>query len=103
MPRKGWNMLFDDPIELPNGKIARTLGDARAYALKLPTSEYMVHPEWARAMKALMQAAEGQTLIAIARIGMMKAINRADEPRWGPGKRVVKDRPWGRRKLARDR
>jgi len=54
-------------------------------------------------MKALMQAAEGQTLIAIARIGMMKAINRADEPRWGPGKRVVKDRPWGRRKLARDR
>jgi hypothetical protein len=103
MPRKGWNMLFDDPIELPNGKMLRTLGDARAYVLKLPKSEYMVHPEWAKAMRALIDAAEGRSFLMLAHIGMMKAINRADEPRWGPGKRVMKDRPWGRRKLARDR
>lgn len=102
MSRPKWSLPFDEPIELPNGKMARTLRQAADYVMGLPKTEHS-HPKWQHAIHALILAAEGRTLMMIARIGMMQAINRADEPRWGPGKRVTKDRPWGKLKLARDR
>lgn len=102
MPRPKWSLPFDEPIELPNGKTARTLRQAADYVMGLPEAEHS-HPKWQHAISGLILAAEGKTLMMIARIGMMRALNRAEEPRWGPGKRVMKDRPWGKRKLARDR
>jgi hypothetical protein len=97
-----WDAPFDEPIELPNGKKARTLREAGQYITKLPKSEHE-HPEWQTAMLVLIEAAEKRGPISFARMGMMQAILRDEEPRFGPGKRVAKEPHWGRRKLARDR
>jgi hypothetical protein len=67
--------------------------------MKLSKAEHMA-PEWQNAMEALILVAElgGQTMVA--RIGVMRALNRHVVREFSPDR---KDTHWGKRKLARDR
>jgi hypothetical protein len=76
-----------------------TLKDAARYIQKLPKAEQQIE-EWQTAVEVLILVAEsngGPTMMA--RIGVMRALNRHVE-------RVFtsrKEKRWGRRKLARNR
>jgi hypothetical protein len=99
MPDKGWQRPFDDPIPLPRGHQLVTLRDAALYITKLPKAEHDA-PEWQAAMEALLLVAEHGGPTMLARIGVMRALNRHVERVFNPDR---KDHHWGRRKLARDR
>jgi hypothetical protein len=95
--KTGWQREFDDPIPLPNGKPLVTLRDAADYITSLPKKESGL-PEWQAAIEALMLVARsGPTMMA--RIGVMKALNRHVERVFNPDR---KDTHWGKRKLKRD-
>lgn len=96
-----WDRPFDDPVQLPNGKIALTLKDASAYIIKLPADQHR-HPKWQTAMRVLIQAAEERGPIMHAHVGMMQAIQKDLGPKFEPGKRVTPATRWVQRKLARD-
>jgi hypothetical protein len=92
--KTGWQREFDDPIPLPNGKPLVTLRDAADYITSLPKKESGL-PEWQAAIEALMLVARsGPTMMA--RIGVMKALNRHVERVFNPDR---KDTHWGKRKL----
>jgi hypothetical protein len=70
------------------------------YIQKLPKAEQQIE-EWQTAVEVLILVAEsngGPTMLA--RIGVMRALNRHVERLFDPSR---KDKHWGRRKLARDR
>jgi hypothetical protein len=71
------SVLFDDPIDLPDGDKLITLGDAATYITNLPKAEQKAQ-EW-RAARCLVAAAEGQdySLMHI-RIGILRALNRRE-------------------------
>jgi hypothetical protein len=46
---------LDDPIELPDGRIFNTIGEAAEYALELPSGIGSISP-WQRAADALRHA-----------------------------------------------
>ena len=95
--KTGWQREFGDPIPLPNGKPLVTLRDAAVYITSLPKKESGL-PEWQAAIEALMLVARsGPTMMA--RIGVMKALNRHVERVFNPDR---KDTHWGKRKLKRD-
>jgi len=63
-----------DPIILPDGRKLRTLKDAADYITKLPEKESDL-PEWQTAIEVLMLCSRrGDPMLA--RIGVMKALNR---------------------------
>lgn len=95
----GWQTEFTDPIPLPKGKPLVTLRDAALYITKLPKAEHNA-PEWQTAMQALLLIAEHGGPTMLARIGVMRALNRHVERVFNPNR---KDHHWRRRKLARDR
>ena len=94
-----WKRRFDDPIVLPDGHRLVTLQDAGTYITKLPKAEHDTE-EWQAAMECLILVAEKNGPTMMARIGMMRALNRHVERMFDPDR---KDPHWGRRKLARDR
>jgi hypothetical protein len=97
MADKGWQREFEDPIILPNGKKLVSLRDAADYITSLPKKESDL-PEWQTAIEVLMLVARsGPTMMA--RIGVMKALNRHVERVFNP---EHKDTHWGKRKLKRD-
>jgi len=87
--KRGWNRPFDDPVPLPDGRQLVTLQDAGNYITKLPKSEHAA-PEWQAAMKALMLVSQGGPTM-LARIGVMKALNRNVERVFNPDR---KDPHW---------
>jgi hypothetical protein len=97
-PDKGWSRAFDDPIPLPRGRQLVTLKDAGNYITKPPKAEHSA-PEWQTAMQALILVAESGGPTMLARIGVMRALNRHVERVFN---RSRKDPHWGKRKLARD-
>jgi hypothetical protein len=66
---------FEDPIPLPDGRRLLTLRDAASYITKLPKAEHSA-PEWQAAMEALILVAETGGPTMLARIGVMRALNR---------------------------
>jgi hypothetical protein len=98
MPDKGWSRAFDDPIPLPRGRQLVTLKDAGNYITKLPKAEHEA-PEWQAAMQALILVATRGGPTMLARIGVMRALNRNVDRVFNPGR---KDPHWGKRKLKRD-
>ena len=81
---------------MPNGRKLLTLKDAADYITKLPKKESDL-PEWQAAIEAVMLVARsGPTMMA--RIAVMKALNRRVERVFNPDR---KDH-WGKRKLKRD-
>jgi hypothetical protein len=97
--RSVWDRQFDEPIPLPKGKPLATLRDAALYITKPPKAEHDA-PEWQAAMEALLLVAEHNGPTMLARIGVMRALNRHVETVFeSSGKKTH----WGKRKLARDR
>jgi hypothetical protein len=94
-----WRRSFDDPIPLPRGRQLVTLEAAGNYITKLPKAEHET-PEWQAAMQGLLLVATSGGLTMLARIDVMRAINRHVD------RVFISDRKphhWGKRKLARDR
>jgi hypothetical protein len=93
-----WSTPFDDPIPLPRGRQLVTLEDAGNFITKLPKAEHAA-PEWQAAMEALILVAMRGGPTMLARIGVMKALNRHVERVFNPDR---KETHWGKRKLKRD-
>jgi hypothetical protein len=94
----GWNRQFEDPIPLPRGRQLVTLEDAGRYITKLPQAEHDAE-EWQAAMEALILVAEKNGPTMLARIGIMRALNRHVVREFDPKQ---KEPHRGRRKLKRD-
>jgi hypothetical protein len=95
---RGWKRAFDDPIPLPRGRQLVTQEDAGTYITKLPKAEHSA-PEWQDAMEALILVATRGGPTMLARIGVMRALNRHVVREFNPDR---KDTHWGKRKLKRD-
>ena len=74
-----------------------TLRDAADYITSLPKKESDL-PEWQTAIAVLMLVSQGGPTM-MARIGVMKTLNRDVEQAFNPER---KDTHWGKRKLKRD-
>jgi hypothetical protein len=98
MAARGWKRKFEDPIPLPDGRKLITLRDAAIFITSLPKTE-AVHPEWQAAIEALMLVAERNGPTMLARIGVMRALNRGHVREFNTSR---KDPHWGRRKLKRN-
>jgi hypothetical protein len=97
MADQGCQRKFEDPIPLPDGRMLVTLLDAGEYITTLPKAEQQLD-EWQTAIEVLMLVSRsGPTMMA--RIGVMKALNRHVERVFNPDR---KDTHWGKRKLKRD-
>ena len=94
-----WSRRFDDPIPLPRGRQLVTLKDAANYIQKLPKAEQHLE-EWQAAVEALLLVVELNGPTMMARIGVLRALNRHVERVFDPSR---KEKHWGRKKLARDR
>src|SRR6267142_6805900 len=70
-----WSRAFDDPIPLPRGRQLVTLEDAANYIQKLPKAEQDLE-EWQAAVEALLLVVEFDGPTMMARIGVMRALNR---------------------------
>jgi hypothetical protein len=62
---QGWGRDFEEPIELPKGRMLRTLRDAGNYITRLPKAVHSA-AEWQAAMEALILVATlgGPTMFA---------------------------------------
>ena len=72
--------------------------DAANHIRELPKAEHSA-PEWQAAMEALILVAETGGPTMLARIGVMRALNRHVERVFNPER---KETHWGKRKLKRD-
>ena len=95
---QGWKRPFDDPIPLPRGRQLVTLKDAAEFIQKLPKAEQDLE-EWQAAVEALLLVVELNGPTMMARIGMLRALNRHVERVFNSDR---KDTHWGKRKLKRD-
>ena len=93
-----WSRAFDDPIPLPRGRQLVTLKDAANYIQKLPNAEQDLE-EWQAAVEALLLVVELNGPTMMARIGIMRALNRGHVREFDTTR---KDHHWGKRKLKRD-
>ena len=93
-----WSRRFDEPIPLPGGRQFVTLKDAANYIQKLPQAE-QDFDEWQAAVEALLLVVELNGPTMMARIGVMRALNRHVEREFDPSR---KETHWGKRKLKRD-
>jgi hypothetical protein len=85
--RPDWSREFDKPIPLPRGRMLLTLKDAGTYITKLPKAEHEA-PEWQTAMELLMLVARLNGPTMMARIGVMKALNRRVERVFNPDRKT---------------
>jgi hypothetical protein len=69
----GWDQPFSDPIALPQGDELNRLRDAGAYIVRLPNSIYRTEP-WRVAIHLLIQAAEYDVPVELARIAVVQAL-----------------------------
>jgi hypothetical protein len=70
-----WFKRFFDPIILPDGRKLLTLRDAAEYITALPKAEHEA-ADWQVAMEVLLLVAEHNGPEMMARIGVLKALNR---------------------------
>ena len=70
-----WFKRFVDPIVLPDGRKLLTLRDAAEYITALPSAEHDA-ADWQIAMETLLLVAERDGPEILARIAVMKALNR---------------------------
>jgi hypothetical protein len=92
MAEMNWSRRFEDPIELPDGRIINTIGEAAEYALELP-SKIGSTPPWQRAADALHKAAEhGGPFVFMARISFYLAIHGDAPPPIGNPRPTKADR-----------
>ena len=82
---------------MPDGRKLITLNDAADYVMRLSKKASDL-PEWQTAIEVLMLCSRGGDAM-LARIGIMKALNRHVERVFNPDR---KETNWGKRKLKRD-
>ena len=70
-----WFKRFYDPIVLPDGRKLLTLRDAAEYITALPKAQHDA-ADWQVAMETLLLVAERDGPEMLARIAVMKALNR---------------------------
>ena len=70
-----WSRAFDDRIPLPRSRQLVTLKDAANYIQRLPKAEQDFE-EWQAAVEALLLVVELNGPTMMARIGIMRALNR---------------------------
>jgi hypothetical protein len=70
-----WFKRFYDPIILPDGRKLLTLRDAAEYITALPKTEHDA-ADWQVAMETLLLVAERNGPEMLARIAVMRALNR---------------------------
>ena len=70
-----WSKRFVDPIILPDGRKLLTLRDAAEYITALPKADHDA-ADWQIAMETLLLVAERDGPEMLARIAVMKALNR---------------------------
>jgi hypothetical protein len=70
-----WFKRFVDPIVLPDGRELLTLRDAAEYITALPKAQHDA-ADWQVAMEVLLLVAERNGPEMLARIAVMKALNR---------------------------
>jgi hypothetical protein len=70
-----WFKRFIDPIILPDGRKLLTLRDAAEYITALPKAEHDA-ADWQVAMETLLLVAERNGPKMLARIAVMRALNR---------------------------
>lgn len=73
-----WSRRFDDPIPLPKGRQLVTLRDAARYILRLPKAERNA-PRWQTAAELLILIGENGGDPMMARIAMMRALDRGEK------------------------
>ena len=73
-----WSRPFDDPISLPRGRHLVTLKHAAEYTHKLPKTGQLLD-EWQAAVEALLLVVELNSRTMMARIGVLRALNRQVE------------------------
>jgi hypothetical protein len=95
----GWSRKFDEPITLADGRRLVTLHDAATYITALPEAEESSATEGQAAIEAQILVVELGGPTMMARIGVMRALNRHVERVFDPGR---KSHHWGKRKLKRD-
>ena len=76
-----------------------TLRHAADHIMKLPKAEQELD-EWQAAVEAILLVVELNGSTMVARIGVMRALNRGYVPEFNSSR---KDTHWERQKLARDR
>ena len=81
-----------------HGRQLVTLKDAAKYIQKLPNAEQHLE-EWQAAVEALLLVVELNGPTMMARIGIMRALNRGYVREFNSSR---KDTHWGRPKLKRD-
>jgi hypothetical protein len=74
-----WFRRFYDPIILPDGRKLLTYRDAAEYITALPKAEYDA-ADWQIAMETLLLVAERNAPEMLARLAVMKALNRPVKP-----------------------
>jgi hypothetical protein len=79
-----WDTPFDDPV--PG---LRTLREAADHILSRPKAEQEL-PHWQAAVEAVMVVAEHDGDTMLARIGMLRAINRGKPVPDQPRRKIVK-------------
>jgi hypothetical protein len=67
-----WDRPFDQPVPLPSGPPARTLGDVANYIKTLPKSDHDTL-DWRVAMQTLTDAAEGRAPMLFAKLETLRA------------------------------
>jgi hypothetical protein len=69
-----WEQFFRDPIELPDGRVLRSLRDAGEFIQSLPKTVHK-RPKWRKAVEVLLVVVEhgGDTLPV--RISIMRALS----------------------------
>ena|SRR5581483_2575490 len=85
-----WSKSFADPIELPNGRVLRTLRDAGHYVTGLSKADQS-KPHWQIAAHELMMAAERGGIPVLAEIAVRQALAHGQpKPATAPRKKAVK-------------
>ena len=77
-----WFKRFYDPIILPDGRELRTYREAAEYITALPKAEQDA-ADWQIAMETLLLVAERNAPETLARIAIMKALDRHVKPNVG--------------------
>ena len=70
-----WSALFDDAIDLPDGRKLVTLR-VRGDVYRRASGGQQQAKEWQTAARTLIAAAKNRDLLAVAHIDVLKALNR---------------------------
>jgi hypothetical protein len=69
-----WEQFFLEPIELPDGRVLRSLRDAGEFIQSLPQATHE-RPEWQEAVEALLLVVDHGGDTMLPRTGIMRALN----------------------------